>query len=174
MGSNRKLGRASDQRTAILRNLTTAFIINGKIVTTVARAKEVSKIVEKLITEAVRERENFTSKEVTVSTAKLDSKGKKVLISKTSKNGVKYDVVDREIKKKMVQVDSPSRLAARKTMAYWLRKSHDADQNTVNPVNQLFEQIAPKYVGRNGGYTRIIKLGTRRGDASEMAQLELV
>jgi len=174
MGSNRKLGRASDQRTAILRNLTTAFIINGKIVTTVARAKEVSKIVEKLITEAVRERENFTSKEVTVSTAKLDSKGKKVLISKTSKNGVKYDVVDREIKKKMVQVDSPSRLAARKTMAYWLRKSHDAEQNTVNPVNQLFEQIAPKYVGRNGGYTRIIKLGTRRGDASEMAQLELV
>jgi len=174
MGSNRKLGRASDQRTAILRNLTTAFIINGKIVTTVARAKEVSKIVEKLITEAVRERENFTSKEVTVSTAKLDSKGKKVLISKTSKNGVKYDVVDREIKKKMVQVDSPSRLAARKTMAYWLRKSHDAEQNTVNPVNQLFEQIAPKYVGRNGGYTRIIKLGIRRGDASEMAQLELV
>jgi len=46
--------------------------------------------------------------------------------------------------------------------------------NTVNPVNQLFEQIAPKYVGRNGGYTRIIKLGARRGDASEMAQLELV
>lgn len=174
MGSNRKLGRASDQRTAILRNLTTALVLHGKVVTTVARAKEVSKITEKLITQAVRERENFTSKEVTVSTAKLDSKGKKVLVSKTSKNGVKYDVVDREIKKKMVQVDSPSRLAARKTMVYWLRKSHDAEENTVNPVNQLFEQIAPKYVGRNGGYTRIIKLGTRRGDASEMAQLELV
>ena len=174
MASHRKLGRASDQRIAILRNLTTAFVLNGKIVTTVARAKEVSKITEKLITQAIKQRENFSSKEVTVSTAKLDSKGKKVLVSKTSKNGVKYDVVDREIKKKMVQVDSPSRLAARKTMAYWLRKSHDADENTVNPVNQLFEQIAPKYVGRNGGYTRIIKLGARRGDASEMAQLELV
>ncbi len=174
MPANRKLGRASDQRTAILRNLTTALILNGKVVTTVARAKEVSKISEKLITQAIRERDNFTTKEVTVSTAKLDSKGKKVLVSKTSKNNVKYDVVDREIKKKSVQVDSPSRLAARKNMAYWLRKSHDAEENTVNPVNRLFEEIAPKYAGRNGGYTRIIKLGTRRGDASEMAQLELV
>ena len=174
MPANRKLGRAPDQRTAILRNLTTALILNGKVVTTVARAKEVSKISEKLITQAIRERDNFTTKEVTVSTAKLDSKGKKVLVSKTSKNNVKYDVVDREIKKKSVQVDSPSRLAARKNMAYWLRKSHDAEENTVNPVNRLFEEIAPKYDGRNGGYTRIIKLGTRRGDASEMAQLELV
>jgi len=174
MASHRKLGRASDQRIAILRNLTTAFILHGKIETTVARAKEVSKITEKLITQAIKERENFTSKEVTVSTAKLDSKGKKVLVSKTSKNGVKYDVVDREIKKKMVQVDGPSRLAARKHMAYWLRKSHDADRAVVNPVNQLFEQIAPKYVGRTGGYTRIIKIGARRGDASEMAILELV
>ena len=174
MPANRKLGRASDQRTAILRNLTTAFILNGKIVTTVARAKEVSKISEKLITQAIRERDNFTTKEVTVSTAKLDSKGKKVLVSKTSKNNLKYDVVDREIKKKSVQVDSPSRLAARKNMVYWLRKSHDADRNVVNPVNQLFEQIAPKYVGRTGGYTRIIKIGTRRGDASEMAILEMV
>lgn len=174
MPANRKLGRASDQRTAILRNLTTALILNGKVVTTVARAKEVSKISEKLITQAIRERDNFTTKEVTVSTAKLDSKGKKVLVSKTSKNNVKYDVVDREIKKKSVQVDNASRLAARKNMAYWLRKSHDAEENTVNPVNRLFDEIAPKYAGRNGGYTRIIKLGARRGDASEMAQLELV
>jgi large subunit ribosomal protein L17 len=138
MPANRKLGRASDQRTAILRNLTTALILNGKIVTTVARAKEVSKISEKLITQAIRERDNFTTKEVTVSTAKLDSKGKKVLVSKTSKNNLKYDVVDREIKKKSVQVDSPSRLAARKNMAYWLRKSHDAEENTVNPVKSSF------------------------------------
>jgi len=67
MASHRKLGRASDQRIAILRNLTTAFVLNGKIVTTVARAKEVSKITEKLITQAIKERENFSSKEVTVS-----------------------------------------------------------------------------------------------------------
>jgi large subunit ribosomal protein L17 len=174
MPANRKLGRASDQRLAILRNLTTTLVINGKVVTTVARAKEVSKITEKLITQAVKEKDNYTSREISVSAAKLDSKGKKMLVSKVSKTGTKYDVVDREIKKKMVQVDSPSRLAARKNMAYWLRKCHDSEKNTVNPINILFDDIAPKYAGRPGGYTRIIKLGTRRGDASEMAQLELV
>lgn len=174
MSANRKLGRASDQRLAILRNLATALVINGKIVTTVARAKEVSKITEKLITQAIKERDNFSAREITVSAAKLDSKGKKMLVSKTSKAGQKYDVVDREIKKKKVQVDSPSRLAARKSMSYWLRKCHDSEKNPVNPIDILFDTIAPKYAGRPGGYTRIIKLGTRRGDASEMAQLELV
>lgn len=174
MPANRKLGRASDQRVAILRGLTTALIINGKIITTVARAKEVSKIVEKLITQAVKEQDNFSTKEITVSTARLDSKGKKMLVSKTSKSGSKYETVDREIKKKTVQIDSPSRLAARKYMAYWLRKSHDAEKNTVNPLNILFNDIAPRYTNRAGGYTRIIKIGARRGDASEMAQLEFV
>jgi len=174
MPVNRKLGRAADQRTAILRNMTTAFVINGKVETTTARAKEISAIVEKLINEAIKEKDNFTTKEITVSAAKLDGKGKKVLVSKTSKNGNKYDVVDREVKTKTVQVDAPSRLAARKRMAYWLLKSHDAEGNTINPVNKMFDEIAPKYEGRNGGYTRIIKIGTRRGDGSEMAILEFV
>lgn len=174
MPVNRKLGRAADQRTAILRNMTTAFVINEKVETTTARAKEISAIVEKLITDAIKEKDNFTTKEVTVSTAKLDGKGKKVLVSKTSKNGNKYDVVDREVKTKTVQVDSASRLAARKRMAYWLLKSHDSEGNTINPVNKMFDEIAPKYAGRTGGYTRIIKLGTRRGDGSEMAILEFV
>lgn len=171
---NRKLGRASDQRTAILRNMTTAFVINGKVETTVARAKEISSITEKLITSAVKEMNNYTTKEVTVSSAKLDAKGKKVLITKTSKNGKKYEVVDREIKTKTVKVDSASRLAARKNMAYWLRKSHDSEGNVVNPVNKMFDEIAPKYAGRTGGYTRIVRTGARRGDASEMAILEFV
>ncbi len=174
MPGHRKLGRAADQRMAILKNLTTALIIDGKVVTTVARAKEVSRIAEKLITEAIREKDHFTSKEVSFSQAKLDSKGKKMLVSKTSKNGSKYEVVDREIKTKIVQVDLPSRLAARRNFAYWLRKSHDSDKNTVNPMNILFNDVAPKYTNRTGGYTRIVKLGARRGDASEMAQLELV
>ena len=174
MPVNRKLGRAADQRTAILRNMTTAFVINGKVETTTARAKEISAIVEKLINEAIKEKDNFTTKEITVSAAKLDGKGKKVLVSKTSKNGNKYDVVDREVKTKTVQVDAPSRLAARKRMAYWLLKSHDAEGNTINPVNKMVDEIAPKYEGRNGGYTRIIKIGTRRGDGSEMAILEFV
>ena len=174
MPANRKLGRASDQRTAILRNMTTAFVINGKVETTTARAKEVSAIVEKLITEAIKEKDNFTTKEVTVSAAKLDGKGKKMLTSKTSKNDKKYDVVDREVKTKTVQVDSPSRLAARKRMAYWLIKSLDAEGNIINPVNKMFDEIAPKYEGRTGGYTRIVKIGARRGDGSEMAILEFV
>ncbi|MCR5529534.1 large subunit ribosomal protein L17 [Oscillospiraceae bacterium] len=174
MPVNRKLGRAADQRTAILRNMTTAFVINGKVETTTARAKEISAIVEKLITEAIKEKDNFTTKEITVSAAKLDGKGNKVLVSKTSKKGNTYDVVDREVKTKTVQVDAPSRLAARKRMAYWLLKSHDSEGNVINPVNKMFDEIAPKYEGRTGGYTRIIKIGTRRGDGSEMAILEFV
>ncbi|MCR5047641.1 MAG: bL17 family ribosomal protein, partial [Saccharofermentans sp.] len=95
-------------------------------------------------------------------------------VTKTSKNGNKYDAVDREIKTKTVQVDSASRLAARKQMTYWLMKSHDAEGNTINPVNKMFDEIAPKYEGRQGGYTRVIRLGARRGDGSEMAILEFV
>lgn len=174
MPSNRKLGRAADQRTAILRNMATAFVINGKVETTVARAKEISAIVEKLVSDAIKEKDNFTTKDIKVSAAKLDGKGKKVLVTKTSKNGRKYDVVDREIKTKTIKVDSASRLAARKRMAYWLLKSHDSEGNVINPVNKMFDEIAPKYEGRNGGYTRIIKLGARRGDGSEMAILEFV
>ena len=171
---NRKMGRASDQRTAILKNMVTTMIINGKVETTVARAKEVSAIVEGLVASAVKEKDNFTTKEITVSAAKLDGKGKKVLKTKTSKAGKKYEVVDREVKTKTVQIDNASRLAARRQMIKWCYKSHDSEGNIINPVNKLFDDIAPKYVGRTGGYTRIIRIGARRGDGSEMAILEFV
>ena len=174
MPVQRKLGRASDMRLSILRGMVTTLILNGKIETTEARAKEVKRIAEKLITMAIKEKDNFTTTEVTVSAAKLDAKGRKVLKSATSKNGNKYDVVVRETKKEMVQVDNASRLATRRQLMLWLNKSHDEKGNTVNPVNHLFDTVAPKYAGRTGGYTRIIKLGARRGDASEMAILELV
>ena len=184
MAGYRKLGRVSNQRIAILRNLATSLVVcpvkeDGKalaenrkhVVTTLARAKEVSKIIDKLVADAIREKDNFTTKEVTVSSAKLDSKGMKVLVSKTSKNGKKYEVVDREVAKKTVQVDNPSRLAARKNAAYWLRKSHDAEGHVVDPVNILYDEIAPALINHKGGYTKIVKLGARRGDASEMALL---
>ena len=106
---NRKFGRASDQRAAILKNQVTTLIINGRLETTVARAKDISAIVEKLVASAVKEQDNYTTKEITVSAAKLDGKGKKVLKTKTSKKGEKYEVVDREVKTKTVQVDNPSR-----------------------------------------------------------------
>ena len=174
MPAQRKLGRASDVRLSILKGLATTLILNGKIETTEARAKEVKRITEELITLAVKEKDNFTTKTIKKSVAKLDSKGHKILVSKTSKNKNKYDVVERETKEELVQVDNPSKLAARKKMMTFLRKSHDEKGNAINPVDKLFNVVAPKYVGRPGGYCRIIKLGARRGDASEMAILELV
>ena len=174
MPAQRKLGRATDQRLSILRGLVTALIIHGRIETTEARAKEVKKIAEKLITLAAKEKDNFTTREVMVSAAKLDAKGRKVLKSATSKNGKKYDVVVRETKTDIVQVDNASRLAVRRQTMLWLNKSHTAEGKALNPVDILFNTVAPKYADRPGGYTRIIKLGARRGDASEMAILELI
>ena len=90
MAINRKLGRPSDQMLAILRSLSTALVINGRVETTVARAKEVSSIVDSLVADAIKEKDNFTTKDVTVSAAKLDGKGNKVLVTKTSKNGTAF------------------------------------------------------------------------------------
>ncbi|PYG85680.1 large subunit ribosomal protein L17 [Ruminiclostridium sufflavum DSM 19573] len=174
MPGYRKLGRASDQRKAILKNLTTALFVSGKIQTTEARAKEVKNIAEKLITMAIKEADNFTSKAVKVSSAKVDSKGNKLTDSKTSKNGKKYLVIDREIKTDMVSVDSPSRLHARRLMMNWVYRPTTADGKNINITDKLFDEIAPKYKGKNGGYTRIYKIGQRRGDAAEMVILELV
>jgi len=174
MPGYRKLGRATDQRLAILKNLVTALLEKGKIETTEARAKEVKKIAESVITLAVREADNFTSKQVKVSSAKLDSKGRKLTKTVTSKNGRQYEVVEREINTEMVQVDSPSRLHARKMMTRWINRPRDAKGERINVANILFSDIAPKYKDRNGGYTRIYKLGPRRGDAAEMVILELV
>ena len=175
MPAQRKLGRATDQRKAILRNLVTALLANGRIETTEARAKEVKNIAEKLITLAIKEADNFNpAVEVKVSRAKVDSKGNKLTDSKTSKNGNKYYVMDREITKEMVTTDKASKLHARRLIMTWVYRPSTADGKAVNIVDKLFDEIAPKYNGKNGGYTRIYKLGPRRGDAAEMAILELV
>lgn len=174
MTGYRKLGRPTDQRIAILKNLVTALIEHGKIETTEARAKEVKKIAEKLITLAVKEADHYTSKEVKTSRAKLDSKGRKVTKSVTSKNGKKYEVVEREEVMEMVAVDAPSRLQARRVALKWIRRSKDAAGNQKNVVNYLFNDVAPKYKDRAGGYTKIYKLGQRRGDGAEVVLLQLV
>lgn len=174
MPAQRKLGRASDVRLSMLRGMVTTLIVKGRIETTEARAREVKRIAEKLITMAIREKDNFTTRGLIVSTAKLDGKGRKVLKSVTSKNGAKYDVVSRETKNDMSQVDNPSRLAVRRHLMLWLVKGHTDEGKAVNPVNYLFATVAPKYAGRAGGYTRIIKIGARQGDAAEMAILELI
>lgn len=174
MPAQRKLGRATDQRKAVLKGLVTSLFQNGKIETTEARAKEVKNIAEKLITLAVKEADSFTSKQIKITTAKLDSKGNKITKTVESKNGRKYQVVEREEKTDMVTVDSPSRLHARKQAISWLYRIKDANGESINLADKLFNEIAPKYKGKNGGYTRIYKLGPRRGDAAEVVLLELI
>ncbi|MDL2234926.1 50S ribosomal protein L17 [Christensenellaceae bacterium OttesenSCG-928-L17] len=167
--ANRKLGKSTDQRVAMLRNLTTALIWNGKIVTTEARAKEVRSIAEKLITLAVNEYQNSET------------------VTKESRND-KLQIVEREVIN-----DKPSKLHARRQIMAYLYdvpefkpkdeskseyKERTADK--AHPVvEKLFRDLAPKYDKRReevgpGGYTRILKLGPRRGDAAEMVVLELV
>jgi len=173
MPTLRKLGRATDQRRAMLKSLVTALLHKGRIETTEARAKEVQAIAEKLIAMAIKEDGNFTSKQIKVSAAKTDSKGRKITKSVTSKNGSKYDVVDREVKTDMVTVDNPSRLSARRRAMKSIYRVKDENGKYINVVNKLFDEIGPRYKDVNGGYTRIYKLGPRRGDAAEVVILEL-
>ena len=174
MAGYRKLGRTSSQRKAMLRSLVTALLFNGKIVTTEARAKEVKRIAEKLITLAIKEKDNFEEVDSKVVKAKLDSNGNKVTELVKSKNGNEYLKVVKEETTEKRQKDMPSRLNARRTMMKNLNKVKDAEGNPVDLATKLFNEIAPKYVGRQGGYTRIIRKGQRRGDAAEVAILKLV
>jgi len=113
MAGSRKLGRSSDHRKAMLRAMVTFLLENGKIETTVTRAKEVRAMAEKMITLG--------------KVGDLHSK--------------------------------------RQVLAYVTKE---------DVAKKLFDEIAPKYADRNGGYTKIIKIGPRRGDAAEMAIIELV
>ena len=168
--ANRKLGRPSDQRRAILRNLVTALIWNGRIVTTQARAKEVRSIAEKLITLAAKEYNNTITVTKTVQNDKSQS--------------VEQEVIN----------DAPSKLHARRLIMSYLYdvkelKARDESrseyrertkENKHPVVEKLFRELGPKYdkrakeLGQGGGYTRILKMGPRRGDAAEMVVLELV
>ena len=171
--ANRKLGKPSDQRVAMLRNQTTALLWNGKIITTETRAKEIRSIAEKLITLAVSEYQNSE----TVEKETYNEKGQIVKVEK--------------------QQDKPSKLHARRQIMAYLYDMPEPKQekdgkvesksdykertkdNRHPVVEKLFREIAPKYdarikEGKKGGYTRITKLGPRRGDAAEMVVLELV
>ena len=178
MAKYRKLSRTSDQRKALLRNQVTNLLYHGKIVTTEAKAKEIRKIAEGLIAMAVREKDNFETVTVTAKVARKDADGKRVKEVVDGKKVTVYDEVDKTIKK-----DMPSRLHARRQMLKVLypvkevptaqagRKKNTKD---VDLVAKLFDEIAPKYADRNGGYTRIIKIGQRKGDAAMEVLIELV
>ena len=178
MAKYRKLGRTSDQRKALLRNQVTNLLYNGKIVTTEAKAKEVKKIAEGLIALAVKEKDNFETVKVTAKVARKDKDGKRIKEVVDGKKVTVYDEVEKEIKK-----DMPSRLHARRQMLKVLYPVKEVPvenagkkRNTkeVDLVAKLFDEIAPKYVDRNGGYTRIVKIGQRKGDGALEVLLELV
>ncbi|MCI8396994.1 MAG: 50S ribosomal protein L17 [Clostridia bacterium] len=174
MAKNRKLGRTTDQRLAMLRTQTTDLILNGKIKTTEARAKEVKAIADSIIALAIKEKDNFEEVEVKVIRAKLDSKGNKVTEIAKSKNGKDYlKVVKEEVKEKR-QKDMPSRLNARRKIMTKVNKVKDSEGKNVDLPAKLFNEIAPKYKTQVGGYTRIVKLGKRRGDSAEIVLLELI
>lgn len=175
MAMYRKLGRKSDVRRAMLRSQVTALIANGKIVTTEARAKEVRRLVEPLIALAVREKDNFETVTVTAKVPKKDANGKRIREERDGKRVVVYEEVQKEIKK-----DKPSRMVARRQM---LAKLYDVTEveakrkkaaKKMDLVAKLFDEYGSKYEGRNGGYTRIVKIGLRKGDAAMEVLLELI
>jgi len=167
VAGTRKLGKPTDQRLAMLKCQTTDLLLNGKIVTTEARAKEVKALADSIIALAVKEHKNF--EEVKVVKAKLDSNGKKVTEKATSKNGKEYLKVVKEEKMEKRQKDMPSRLNARRKIMKKVNKVEGVDL-----MNKLFNELAPKYEGRVGGYTRILKMEPRKGDNADSAILMLV
>ena len=178
MAGYRKLGKNSSQRKALLRNQVTALLYNGKIVTTEARAKEVRKIAERLIAMAVREKDNFETVKVTAKVPRKDKDGKRVKEVVDGKKVTVFDEVEKGSKK-----DLPSRLHARRQMLKVLYPVKEVPaaaagrkKNTkmVDLPAKLFDEIAPKYMNRNGGYTRIVKIGMRKGDGAMEVLLELV
>ena len=194
MPGYRKLGRTSSQRKAMLRNLATNLLYHGKIKTTETRAKEVRKMAERLITLAVKEKDNFTEVTKTFKVPQKDANGRRI---KKDENGKRVDVFDNV--ERTIKVDMPSRLNARRKILSVLypvtevpveaRPTHklSKERKIENPgrkrrsssvkidmAAKLFDEIAPKYADRPGGYTRIIKIGKRKGDAAEEVYIELV
>ncbi len=174
----RKLGKTTAQRKALLRNQVTNLLYHGKIKTTETRAKEVRRIAEKLITLAVKEKDNYEEVEVTAKVPKKDADGKRV---KEVVNGKKVTVYD-EVKK-TVKKDKPSRLAARRKILSYVypvtEVPTEGKKRKVNTVNvdmpaMMFDKLGSKYAERNGGYTRIVKLGMRKGDGAMEVFIELV
>ena len=178
MAKYRKLSRTSSQRKALLRNQVTNLIYHGRIRTTEAKAKEVQKIAEGIIALAIKERDNYETVTVQAKVPLKDKDGKRIKETVDGKKVTKFDTVDKEIKK-----DKPSRLHARRQMLKVLypitevpAENAGKKRNTkkVDLVAKLFDEIAPKYENRKGGYTRIVKIGERKGDAAMEVVLELV
>lgn len=178
MAEYRKLGKKTKLRKALLRSQVTALLYNGKIITTEARAKEIQKLVEPMITLAAKEKDNFEEVTVMAKVARKDKDGKRVKEVKDGKKVTVYDEVEKKVTK-----DAPSRLHARRQLMKFLYPVTEVPatgagrkKNTkeVDLVEKLFNEYGKKYASRNGGYTRIVKIGQRKGDAALMVVLEFV
>jgi len=178
MSGYRKLGRESSVRKAMMRSLTTNLLYHGKIVTTETRAKEVRKTAEKLITIAKKEKDNYETVTVKAKVAQKDANGKRVKKDENGKRVTVFNEIDKTIKK-----DNPGRLNARRKILSYLypvtevpadgRKKRSLSVQ-VDMAAKMFDEIAPKYADRNGGYTRMVKIGPRKGDGAPMVIIELV
>ena len=178
MAGYRKLSRTASQRKALIRNQVTALLYNGKITTTEAKAKEIRKVAEHLITLAVREKDNFEEVTVKAKVVRRDKDGKRVTEVKDGKKVAVFDEIDKTIKK-----DAPSRLHARREMLkvlYPVKKVPEKNAGKkrgteqVDMVAKLFDEIGSKYANRQGGYTRIVRIGQRHGDGAMEVMIELV
>ncbi len=197
MAKYRKLSRTSSQRKALIRSQVTALLANGRIVTTDQKAKEVKKVAESLIALAIKEKDNFTEETVTVKVARKDKDGKRVKQIVDVNTGAVLAESHRDKDGKLVKIengrtvtvydevqqtkkkDMPSKLAARRKMLETLypvtvKGEKRSEDKALNLPEKLFDEIAPKYANRNGGYTRIVKIGQRKGDGALEVVLELV
>ncbi|MBQ8468533.1 MAG: 50S ribosomal protein L17 [Clostridia bacterium] len=162
--STKKLGKPTDQRVALVTNLATDLLWHGRIETTLDRAKEASKLAEKCITIAKKGYADVVTEEKT----STDSKGKEKKV-KVSKDGA----VKLNCRRKLLALLDDRQEQKTKGEK---KEAFEARTNGIKHplIEKLFDDYAPKYADRNGGYTRILKTEIRRGDNAQLAIVELV
>ena len=166
----RKLNRPTDERIAVLRSLATNLLWYGKIETTLEKAKELRSYAEKILTKAINTYEDVVKVNKTVVDAKGAKSTKEVVNDGTKKLAARRDIMSK-------LYDIQEQRAEKESKADFVKRTEDIKHPLIE---KIFNVYAPKYAKRNadngvgGGYTRIVKLGTRNGDNAEMAIIELV